>query len=145
MFGPGFGLFCVAVIIGWWIAEGGRNMGQKISRLTAEHSGCSVSLSDDCEYYRLCYLGPNHHIEHGYVYHIHENSFWNDVKTLEYDGKTFEAQILRRDYKDVIYRKESVSADSLKKLSEAIEKKFKIWNYEETLRINEEWAKKHSK
>ena len=127
-----FGLFCTAVIVGWFIAQGGKAVGNKISELTAGHSGCSVKLTEDGKYYDLWYLGPNNHIETAWV----ENETGrNKVESLTYDNVNFMANIVRRGYtlKGPLLRNETVTAKTLKELADIIDKKFKAWDFEEKI------------
>lgn len=138
-------IICMIFVIGYFVTESAKGVGRKISRLAAPHSGCKAFMSDDSSHYVISYMGPNSHIEHEWIEHIYENGYWNIVSKLEYDGKTFKAQIKRKDYKDNIFKTDVAESHSLKKLKEVIEKKFKEWNFEEQLRINEEWAKRSTR
>ena len=140
-----FSIICMIFVFGYFIAESAKGAGRKISSLAAPHSGCKAFMSDDSSHYVISYMGPNSQIEHEWIEHIYENGYWNIVSKLEYDGKTFTAQTERKDYKDNIFKIFVVQSSSLKELKEVIEKKFKEWNFEEQLHINEEWAKRSTR
>ena len=113
--------------------EAAKGVGRKISTLTAPHSGCSVNLTDDVEYYELAYFGPNNHTEFASIGCLYDDGYWNRVESLKRERGMFESLIIKEDYKHVQYKTETVRAATLKNLSERIEKIFKEWNYEHHL------------
>lgn len=143
MFGTGFGLICALIIIGWWMVQGGKSVGRKLSEVTAGPSGCAAYMSDDASCYIISYIGPNNHIEHEWVDFIHDNGFLNTVDSLQYEEKMFKAQIGRKDYNDEVSKKDVVEAPSLKELKGVIEKNFQEWNAEYRAELQEEWERKH--
>lgn len=125
-FTPGFGLFALAIIVAWWIAQGTKGVGKKVSRLTAGHSGCSVRLSDDADHFVLCYLGPNNHVEYEW---IKCGTVKNNISLLEYENNEFKAVVRRMEIVPERTLKEEVfKARSLKMLVEPIEGRFKDWD-----------------
>ena len=126
MLETGFGLFCVVVIIGWFIAEGCKGAGRKISNLAAPHSGCAAFLDDDCKHYTLSYIGPKDHIESAWVSY---GSAYNKVVSLEYDGKAFKAVAVRREVvSDKLIEKKIFEGTTVKQVAGDIEQQFKEWD-----------------
>lgn len=122
-------LFCILsmlFIIGFFVSKAAKGAGRKISRLTAPNSRCSVTRTDDGEYYDLNYLGPNNHIE---MAKLRMGSTRNHIASLDYDNKVFKFVIKRREFvPDRVLEEKTFEARTVKELAEDIEKQFKEWD-----------------
>lgn len=122
-------LFClisVLFIIGFFVFEAAKGARGKISRLTAPNSGCSVTRTDDGEYYDLSYLGSNNHIE---MARLRMGSTRNHIASLDYDGMVFKSVICRREFvPDHVLEEKTFEARTVKELADDIEEQFKEWD-----------------
>lgn len=124
--GPGFGLFCAVVIIGWFIVQGGKSVGNAVSNLTSRYSGCSANMTDDAKYWDMSYIGPNNHIE---MTKLVAGSACNNITSLTYDNRMFKAVAERRDFApDRLLERKTYEARTLKELAKLIEQQFKEWD-----------------
>lgn len=124
--GPGFGLFCAVVIIGWFIVQGGKSVGNAVSNLTSRYSGCSANMTDDAKYWDMSYIGPNNHIE---MTRLVAGSACNNITSLTYDNRIFKAVVERRDFApDRLLERKNYEARTLKELAKLIEQQFKEWD-----------------
>lgn len=122
-------MFCImsmVFMIGYIFAEAGKGAGKKISRLTAPYSGCSVTQPDGVEYYDLNYLGPNNHIE---MARLRMGSARNYVVSLTYEKKVFKATVQRREFApDRVLEEKTFEARTVRKLADAVEEQFRLWD-----------------
>lgn len=124
--GYGFGLFCAVIIIGWFIVQGGKSVGNAVSNLTSRYSGCSANMTDDAKYWDMSYIGPNNHIE---MTRLVAGSACNNITSLTYDNRIFKAVVERRDLApDRLLERKNCEAHTLKELAKIIEKQFKEWD-----------------